>query len=89
MTGGKIDENNVFQTWNMFVRTPKPVHPILRNLTQWGSIAKLENSAPTQFNVFANSGRYSYSNVEIFDYEVAVQIIQNMLLKISFGLLGK
>ena len=89
MTGVKIDENNVFQTWSMFVRNRKPVHHILRNLTQWGSIAKLENSAPTELHVFASSGHYSYSNMEILDYEVAVQIIQNTLLKISFGLLGK
>ena len=79
MIGVKIDENNVFQTWSMFVRNPKPVHPILRNLTQWGSIAKLDNSAPTQLRVFANSGHYSYSNMEIFDYEEAVQIIRNTL----------
>ena len=84
MTGEKIDENNVFQSWNIFVRTSKPVHPILRNLTQWGNMAKLENLAPTQLHVFANSGCYSYSNLQIFDYEVAVQIIQNTLLKISF-----
>lgn len=47
-------------------------------------MAKLENLAPTQLHVFANSGCYSYSNVQIFDYEVAAQIIQNTLLKISF-----
>ena len=30
-----------------------------------------------------------WGNVEIFDYEVAVQIIHYTLLKISFGLLSK
>lgn len=59
--GEKIDENNVFQSWNIFVRTSKPVHPHFEKPHTVRKHGKLENLAPTQLHVFANSGCYSYN----------------------------